>query len=394
MTIMTHKNIMIAVEPNFHIIHVGVKRVIRYHFESLVAAGHSITLATPTADGWKTCSLLDATQAILGEDHGQDWTAPIWQTGDTRFDSIPVRPISRKIEKQIQWNSETVSPSEFDESILSNPWLCVYNGRQVADAAFSVGIVHDMVPNLISLSILRMPQFIDVFKFAHEHHVGYEYFLRNARQIACVSENTKSDFFSIYGSRSAPKLKVCIPFKNFGDGTMRMPEKSHDVLLINVLDYRKNFSTVLKTLKKASEKSQFNVVIVGTERLPLDQVMDFLIEIAAVCESVKWYRSPSDAQVEELMKTAKVLFFPSIYEGLGLPILEAQAKGIPVISSNTSSCKEINLNSHLTANPYDYEAFADRLIRLSNNSVEVLSDEPLRDRQMKFLQEKNHLNFS
>lgn len=394
MTIMTHKNILIAVEPNFNNTNIGVKRVIRYHFETQVAAGHSISLATPTADGWKTCSVLDATQAVLEGGHGKDREMPTWQTGDAQFNSIPVTPAARKIEKKILWTGETVSPSEFDESILSNPWLCMHKGKQVADTPFSVGIVYDMVPNFISLGVLRVPQFIDIYKFAHEHHVGYEYFIRNARRISCISESTKTDFSSLYGSGSTEKLDVCIPFKTFGNGTLRASEKSHDVLMINVLDHRKNFSTVSKTLKKASEQSRFNVVIVGRERLPFDEVMDFLFEISIVCESVKWYRSPSDEQVEELMHTAKVLFFPSIYEGLGLPILEAQAKGIPVISSNTSSCKEINFNPSLTADPYDHHAFAYMLINLANDSMPILSDEPLRDHQTTFLREKNHLNFS
>lgn len=390
---MTHKHILIVVEPNFHHTHVGVKRVIRYHFESLVAAGHSISLATPTEGGWKTCSLLDATQAVLGGDQMKDRERPIWQTGDPRFDSITARPASQKIQKQVNWTGETVDPSDFDESILSNPWLCANNGKRVADSLFSVGIVYDMVPNLISLGVLRMPQFIDVYKFAHDHHVGYEYFIRNARRISCISESTKNDFSRVYGVHNAEKLDLCIPFKTFGDGTLRAAEKAHDVLLINVLDHRKNFFTVLKTLKKASEKSQFNVVIVGAERLPLTQVMDFLEEIAKVCANVKWYRSPSDAQVEELMQTAKVLFFPSIYEGLGLPILEAQEKGIPVVSSNTSSCKEINLNPDLIADPYDHNAFADRLVSLANDTMSVLSDGALRDSQAAFLHNKNLLNF-
>jgi glycosyltransferase involved in cell wall biosynthesis len=391
---MKHKNILIVVEPNFHNTHVGVRRVIRYHFETLVAAGHSVSLATPTATGWRTCSVLDATQAVLGGDHLSERHAPTWQSGDGIFDMILPQSAVCRHEKGVPWTGETVSPAEFDESILSNPWLCVYNGKQVADANFSVGIVYDMVPNLISLGFLRMPQFIDVYKFAHEHHVGYEYFARNARRISCISESTKYDFSCVYGTGSAAKLDVCIPFKTFGNGTMRAREEARDVLLINILDHRKNFSTVLKTLKKASKKSQFSVVIVGRERLPITQVMEFLNEISAVCSTVKWYRSPSDEQVEDMMHTAKVLFFPSIYEGLGLPILEAQAKGIPVISSNTSSCKEINLNPTLTASPYDYEAFADKLISLTNDTVSVLSDTPLRDQQRKFLLEKNQLNFS
>jgi glycosyltransferase involved in cell wall biosynthesis len=113
-----------------------------------------------------------------------------------------------------------------------------------------------------------------------------------------------------------------------------------------------------------------------------------------VCSNVEWYRSPSDAELEELMKQAKVLFFPSIYEGLGLPILEAQAKGIPVISSSSSSCAEINLNPDLTADPYDYKTFASKLVDVILGEVPVLEGVDLRSKQVNFLQDKNQLTIT
>ncbi len=392
---MSYKNILMAVEPNFNVNHVGVKRVIRYYWEKLIAAGHSVTLAAPMSGRLVTCSLLDATQAVLVGDRKQATEAPTWKSGDKRLELLPENTKGRSRQLiNIKWNGDLVKTEEFDASVLTNPWLCVHNGVPLEDQLFSVGIAYDMVPNLLALGILRTPQFIDVYKFAYEHNAGYKFYIKNAQRIACISESTKRDFLSLYGGNLADRLDVCLPFNDFGNGLVRKEEEAKDVLLINVLDQRKNFSTVSKTLQAAASKTPLNVVIVGRERLVLQDVIKFLEEISSVCSNVEWYRSPSDDQLEELMKRAKVLLFPSIYEGLGLPILEAQAKGIPVISSNNSSCSEINLNPDLTADPYDYKTFASKLVDVMVKGVPVLEGADLRSEQARFLREKNQLTIT
>jgi glycosyltransferase involved in cell wall biosynthesis len=387
------KNILMAVEPNFNVTHVGVKRVIRYYWERLVAVGHSVTLAAPISGRLVSCSSVDAAQAVLTDDRKQAHEAPTWKSGDKRLEALPESPKGQR-KRLIKWTGDFVRAEGFDASILTNPWLCVHDGVPLEEQSFSVGIVYDMVPNLIALGVLRMPQFMNVYKFAYEHGAGYEFYIKNAQKITCISESTKRDFLSIYGSNLAHKLDVCLPFSDFGNGIVRKTEEARDVLLINVLDHRKNFSTVAKTLKEAASKRPLNVIVAGRERMAFQDVIKFLEEISAVCSNVEWYRSPSDAQLEELMKQAKVLFFPSIYEGLGLPILEAQAKGIPVISSSSSSCAEINLNPDLTADPYDYKTFASKLVDILSGEVPVSEGTDLRSKQVNFLQDKNQLTIT
>lgn len=387
---MPYKNILMAVDPDFHVSHVGVLRVIRYHFKNLVARGHRVTLATYQEGQWVSCSLLDATRAILGNTKREHMQTPYWQSGN-----VPTQGVADVVAQDrhwpIKWDGEVVRPEDFDESIITNPWLCSQSGVVIADSRFTLGIVYDMVPNLIALGVLRMPQFIDVYKFANDHHIGYDYFLRNVETISCISESTRQDFRKLYGTRGSPKLEVCIPFSDFGAGPPHNDPDAQDVLMINVLDHRKNFLTVAKALKEASASVKLHVVIVGRERLAKEDVIKFLSEISKACASVRWYRSPPDAQVIELMTRAKVVFFPSFYEGLGLPILEAQARGVPVISSNNSSCGEINLNSVLTADAYDHKAFAAKLIDVLKGDLRVMDGQALRDTQTAFLSERNQL---
>lgn len=75
----------------------------------------------------------------------------------------------------------------------------------------------------------------------------------------------------------------------------------------------------------------------------------------------------ADEDLAELYRNAEIFFFPSLYEGLGLPVLEAMACGVPVISSDTSGLNEIVRDSGVLVNPYNEELFTKELANLINN---------------------------
>ena len=68
--------------------------------------------------------------------------------------------------------------------------------------------------------------------------------------------------------------------------------------------------------------------------------------------------------VPALYRGAACLLFPSLFEGFGMPVLEAMASGCPVVCSNTTSLPEIAADAALLADPADAEAFADALARV------------------------------
>ena len=80
-----------------------------------------------------------------------------------------------------------------------------------------------------------------------------------------------------------------------------------------------------------------------------------------VTEEEKW----------QLLKGADVFSFPSLYEGFGMPVLEAQNVGVPVVTSNISSLPEIVGESALKVNPLNIEEIAKSIYR-------VISDDRLR----------------
>ena len=77
----------------------------------------------------------------------------------------------------------------------------------------------------------------------------------------------------------------------------------------------------------------------------------------------------SDVEKSALMRGARVLAFPSLYEGFGLPVLEAQSVGVPVVCSNTSSLPEAAGDAALLVDPLDVNAIADALRRAMFDDV-------------------------
>jgi glycosyltransferase involved in cell wall biosynthesis len=80
------------------------------------------------------------------------------------------------------------------------------------------------------------------------------------------------------------------------------------------------------------------------------------------------YEYVSRTMLVTLLRGARALLFPSLYEGFGLPVLEAMSLGTPVVTSNTSSLPEVAGDAALIVDPYDSDGIARAIAEISNDA--------------------------
>lgn len=335
---------LFVVEPNFLHEHVGVRRVIIHYIDALERQGCVVDLASPR-DG--QLLLLGFQPTGAGSAHG---------------------------DASLAWTDTRVKRPAYDTIVVTTPWLCA---RGLPDLPGCIGIVYDMIPNLIASGCLRFSNGGGIFPFAHEHDVGYRYYLRNASRITCISESTRRDFLELYGPvRDGLEVSTHIPFDVNPHVAADPPRNA--VLLVNVLDARKNLDGIASILVRTHARSPFSVTVVGKERTAKSRVATFFQQLAASGIAYQWHREADDQQLQHEYRNASALLFPSLYEGLGLPVLEAQQLGVPAITTNVSSLPEINMNADLCFDPDDVDGVVDALAGVVAGTRPCLSGERLR----------------
>lgn len=377
--------VLLVVEPRFLEEHVGVRRVILYWWKCFTSAGHSVSVATPDSNVLLAGEARPLA-ALLAPTSGED--TPTWTSSSRRaprFMDVP-----RGAPPKVTWSREQVTPSDFDVSILTNPWLCQL-GLPRTD--FTIGIVHDAVPNLIAAGCLRLPHADNVWAFAKAHDIGFRTFRNHCERIACVSESTSRDFEALYPTRATSQRSfVAFPFADDAiEAVDSNVSSGRTVLLVNALDPRKNPHGMAAAIAAVSAVSPLSVVVVGRQRISFSDALGVLGAMSDAGAEVTWYRNASDSLLDQLYRTSSVLLFNSFYEGLGLPILEAQARGLPAVTSNTSSCLECNLNPELAVDPFDPGKLAERLLDTLYARRPILRGNALRAAQQRLLAGRNNL---
>ena len=206
---------------------------------------------------------------------------------------------------------------------------------------------------------------------------AYYRFVRKARRIIAISEHTKADLQQILGVPSE-QIVVIYPGVSPAFRPLEAPARlaavmarygirSPFMLYVGSCDYRKNVPGLLRAFAAFRTRGQeaYSLVLVGkdiefkAERL---RQQGAALGIAEALHLVGYV--PLDDLVA-LYNAATMFVFPSWYEGFGFPPVEAMACGTPVITSNTSSLREVADGSALLVDPHDDHAVADAMHRLA-----------------------------
>jgi glycosyltransferase involved in cell wall biosynthesis len=387
---------LLIVERDFLDIHVGVRRVVLYYWQMLERQGFRVSLAHLKDGRLFAAKWLSVFDVIAAEANARN-DRPVWTSATRDYRKVPA-VLHRSPSQALEWRDREVQLGDYDVTVVTNPWLCADG---MPEGPITAGIVYDMVPNLLAVGALNMGAIVDIYDFAQKHDQGYQLYINRAQKILSISESAGSDFKKFYRIEgcAAEKVHAVVPFELSDAARIRTENGVTDsqrprLLLVNILDARKNFAGVRSALDIVARSTVFDVDVVGKERMPLNGVIDFLGSLADMGGEVSWYRDCSNATLHRLYAEADLLVFPSFYEGLGLPILEAQNHGVPVVSSNTSSCVEVNLNHDLVVDPYRPDLMARRVLAGISDAACIMRRRELRDALADWLIGKNTFDFA
>lgn len=137
------------------------------------------------------------------------------------------------------------------------------------------------------------------------------------------------------------------------------------LLCVGTLEPRKNLQLALRAHERlpATLREQYPLVLAGMPGWRAEQ-LEKPLQRALAGGQVRLLGYQDDLGLAELFAGARLLLFPSLYEGFGLPVLEAMASGTPVISSDHSALPEVVGQAGLLIDPQDEAACADAIERL------------------------------
>lgn len=139
-------------------------------------------------------------------------------------------------------------------------------------------------------------------------------------------------------------------------------------LFVGTLQPRKNVQRAIEAYMSISEsiKKTHPFVIVGRMGWESEELCD-AFRSNKYGSSVRWLNHVSGDELFAILKSAKALVFPTLFEGFGLPVLEAFAAGLPVISSNLSSIPEVAGDAAILVDPYNPQSIANAMTKLSED---------------------------
>jgi len=236
----------------------------------------------------------------------------------------------------------------------------------------------------VVITIHDMASWIFPENFPLKHRMVYSLLVpssaRKAARIIAVSESTKRDIVKFF---RIPEEKIEVIYEGVSEiykpvkdenllkGTRRkydIPPSSPYILCVGTLEPRKNVARLIESFVylKADGKIKQKLVIAGGKGWLYDDIFR-TVEKFKVREEVIFTGCVPEGDLPSLYSGADLFVYPSLYEGFGLPPLEAMACGAPVVSSDVSSLPEVVGDAGILVNPYEKEELAKSIYEVINN---------------------------
>lgn len=230
---------------------------------------------------------------------------------------------------------------------------------------------------IMDVSYLRFPELFakkDLYQL--ENWTAYS--AKNATRIFTISDASKNDIITFY---QVKKEDIIVTYPGIKQGVtqstaMETLQKKYTIprkyiLFVGTIQPRKNIGRLIEAFAKIATKySDVDLVIVGKKGWMYEPILE-MPEKYHVSNRIHVLNFISDDDLTGLYTNALCFVLPSLYEGFGLPVLEAMKYGCPVITSNTSSLPEAGGDACLYVDPRDVSDIALKLEKM-------ISDQKLR----------------
>jgi len=232
------------------------------------------------------------------------------------------------------------------------------------------------VVTVLDAAFIRHPE-----TFPRLHRKYLTYFtgkaVRKADAVIVISESTRRDVVEIFGALPE-KVVTIFPgvseiFKPASDTETHKVRRRYGlrdstVLYLGTIEPRKNVTTLVAAFAEVRRALGGNceLVIAGAKGWGCEG-MGRLVDDLGIADAVRFIGYVPGDLLPALYSAASVFVYPSLYEGFGLPPLEAMACGTPVITSNTSSLPEVVGDAGIMVDPRDTDALAEAIVNVLRN---------------------------
>lgn len=224
-----------------------------------------------------------------------------------------------------------------------------------------VATVHDVAH-------LRLPEYTTSKLRRTYSRVMFAGLVAKARAVMCISEFSRRELAAVAPASANRAVVVPLGVDDtwYGPETAASPVETPYFVFVGNLKPHKNVGVLLDAMRRVGESVRERLVIVGNSdlRTPDRAVLE---SVRSLGERVVLTGPLPDAELRAVVRCATALVMPSLYEGFGLPPLEAMAAGCPVISSRSGSLPEVCGEAALSFDARDAAELARILERVSSS---------------------------
>jgi glycosyltransferase involved in cell wall biosynthesis len=226
------------------------------------------------------------------------------------------------------------------------------------------------------LAFLRLPGLLTSDSRRYYERIGLA--VGSADRTIAVSERTRRDLIELVG---APRERVDVVYEAARPDFRPQPAERVEAarralglrdeyfLFVGTREPRKNLARLLAAYARVAEARDAPDLVIAGSRGWLADDLTARVGSLGIADRVRWLVGVAPAELPALYAGAVALVLPSLYEGFGLPVLEAMACGTPVVCSDAGALPEVAGGAACLFDPTDVDAIADALRRVWREPV-------------------------